>query len=128
MKNIIIFFSAFFLIHCNTSKSPINPTLGNEFELNFGQSETIQNYLITIKFKNVIEDSRCPEGAVCVWEGNAKIDIEISQNNFILNTALEPKEIEYNGLKVQLISVYPYPKLNEQIEIEDYKIKLIVDK
>jgi len=127
MKFIIVF-SAFLLIHCNNSGSPLKPELGQEFELYYGQSKAVDNYSLTIKFKNVIEDSRCPEGAVCVWEGNAKIAIEVSRKDFVLNTTLEPEEIEHLGFKIRLIEVYPYPKIDEQIEFEDYKIKLIVDK
>ncbi len=127
MKYLLIY-SAFLLIQCNNSGTPLNPAPGHEFEINYGQSRTLDNYPLTIKFKNVIEDSRCPENAVCVWEGNARIAIEVSQKDFILNTVLEPEEIDYLGFKIRLIEVYPYPKINEQIEIEDYTIKLVVDK
>ena len=102
--------------------------LGKEFGLNYGQSKTLNSYVLTIKFKDVIEDSRCPEGALCVWEGNAKVAIEISQNEYFLNTTLEPKEIIYGEFKVKLVSVSPHPKINEQIATKDYKINLIVEK
>ncbi len=128
MKYIIFLFSACFFITCNTSKSPISPKLDNEFEINYGQSVNLQNHNLIIKFKAVDEDSRCPEGAVCVWEGNARIVIEISQTALVLNTTLEPKEIEHIGYKIRLTAVHPYPKTNEQIKIEDYSIKLFVTK
>lgn len=44
-----------------------------------GDFISIENH--TLKFVKVIEDSRCPKGANCVWAGRAKILVEISSEN-----------------------------------------------
>jgi hypothetical protein len=47
-------------------------TPGEEFTLPAGGSASIDDrYLVT--FENVLEDSRCPMNARCVWEGNARV-------------------------------------------------------
>jgi len=48
-------------------KLPINETL----HLNIG----------SIKFMEVLEDSRCPKDITCIWDGRAKVRIAIQENN-----------------------------------------------
>ncbi len=128
MKSIILVILALSVIGCKSSTGPTGPSLEEEFELKYGQSVILKNESLTIKFKSIAEDSRCPTGAVCVWEGNARIVIEVSQTEVELNTTLEPKQASYLAYIIQLLAVNPYPKLNEQLKHEDYSIKLIVTK
>lgn len=100
--------------------------LGEEFALKLGNHATLQGMDLTIVFRDVIEDSRCPEGAVCVWEGNAKIVLGVNQTAIALNTTLEPKQVSYSAFVIRLLSLYPYPKFGQQIKKEDYVAALIV--
>jgi hypothetical protein len=34
---------------------------------------------VIVEFKDVVEDSRCPMNARCIWEGNARIAIQVSE-------------------------------------------------
>ncbi len=126
MKYFVFVILALSVIGCDSSTGPTGPGLDEEFVLAFGQTVTLKNYSLTITFKSVLEDSRCPTGAECVWAGNAKIVIEVSQTDIELNTTLEPKQAGYLAYSIQLLAVNPYPKLNEQLQPEDYSIKLIV--
>jgi hypothetical protein len=126
MKNILVFLIAYILFGCQPKSDPIGPKLGDEFELRFGQTVHIQDQNLSIEFASVTEDSRCPEGAICKWQGNAKVAIQVNEKDLILNTTLEPKEIEYSGYRIELISVSPYPKINEKIKQADYKIILVI--
>jgi len=125
MKFMIFLLGMFYFMTCDSSTSA---ELGYVVELHYGQRVNFTNNHFSIKFKAVEEDSRCPDGAICVWEGNARIVIEVSNNAFELNTNLEPKETNYKDYKIRLTSVKPYPKLDEKINIEDYNIKLVVVK
>ena len=42
-----------------------------------GESINFDNH--TIKFIEVLEDSRCPKNTTCVWEGRARVLVEISE-------------------------------------------------
>ncbi len=42
-----------------------------------GESITLENH--TIKFMEVLEDSRCPKNTTCVWEGRARVLVEVSE-------------------------------------------------
>lgn len=44
-------------------------------ELKTGEQAAIGN--VTIKFKKVLSDSRCPRGVTCIWAGEAKVLVAI---------------------------------------------------
>lgn len=127
MRNaLVVFLVAVFAFGCSTN--PVGPKLGEQFDLKLGQQTTVQNEGLTIKFKTVDNDSRCPEGAKCVWVGNAKVTIVVSQTVITLNTYSDPKQVTYSNYTLRLISLSPYPKLNQPINPQDYVAKLIVTK
>ncbi|MEO8064858.1 MAG: hypothetical protein ABI821_19170 [Pseudomonadota bacterium] len=53
---------------------------GEEFTLALGESIGIESKGVILKFERVIEDSRCPMNARCIWEGNARIAIKASDS------------------------------------------------
>lgn len=70
---------------------------------------------ITVKFDSVTEDSRCAEGAQCVWAGNAKVKVTVSQPGvepftFEANTNLGAKGETYNGYAIYLDELSPASK------------------
>src|SRR5687767_2722486 len=87
---------------------------------------------LTVKFVSLIEDSRCPEGANCIWAGNAKIKIEVSINGkketFEINTTVEPKVATFNGYAIELLSLTPVPKENIRINRNGYIATFAVSK
>lgn len=66
-----------------------------------------------------ITDSRCPTGAVCVWEGvaSAKFRVQINQVNHQVKLhtqtgmAIYPNDTTIAGFNFKLIDVTPYPSL-----------------
>lgn len=107
--------------------------LSQEFEIKVGETVSIENKGLQISFRTVAEDSRCPEGMGCVWQGNAKIVLTLSQAgrrpaNINLNTTLEPKHKLYDGYDLKLVRLNPYPKKDVRIEKGDYVATLVVSK
>ncbi len=99
---------------------------------NFNSGELPGEGLI-IQIDSVLEDSRCPEGATCIWEGNGKVQITIQAKNsepktIELNTTLKPQVEFYENYAITLVALAPYPKLNHPIKQEDYQITLAVYK
>ncbi|MGD2253519.1 MAG: hypothetical protein PVF70_11455 [Anaerolineales bacterium] len=118
---------AFMIAGCVSSPaSPASVALGEQFPLTYGQSVDIREAGFGITFIAVAEDSRCAEGAVCVWKGNARVEISVSNIDASLNTTLEPRQMSYQGYLIRLVAVDPYPVLGEQIAPENYVIALIV--
>jgi hypothetical protein len=110
------------------TKQLIEPKLNAEIQIKFGESVTLEKGKLTIKFKSLAGDSRCPQGVVCVWAGNAEVILEVSKIEIALNTTLAPKEKVVGDYNIQLQDVIPYPKAGEELKPEDYSIKIVVSK
>ena len=115
------------------SADPAKVLIDKEFSLGIGQTVNIEGEKLVIKFKAVLEDSRCPVNVVCVWAGNGKVDFEIldidGQNKtVILNTEEEPREITLKGHKLKLISLNPPRVDGVSISPGDYSVTLLVER
>jgi len=135
MKRFIFLLSlSLLVIRCSDSSTNYNEVeLGKEFEIKVGDSAIISQQGIIIKFISVNNDSRCPTGAICVWEGNAVVALELKSSKgdtlaSNLNTSLEPKEVEFSNLTILLKSLAPYPILDTIINSKDYAATLLVTK
>jgi hypothetical protein len=110
---------------------PVN--LNDEFKIKIGQEVVVSGEKLRIEFNAVHSDSRCPTGVQCGWAGNAAIVIEVAKKNkkravAMLNTLLEPKEIQYKAYKIKLLGVAPYPIYHQPIDPKDYEATLVVTK
>lgn len=82
--------------------------------LGVGQKRTVADFGMKIKFLDVIEDSRCPEGRACVWAGNAKVRISVwtgRQRPLVLevNSTLKPQVVNYGRYEIRLAALEPRP-------------------
>ena len=80
--------------------------------LHAGQQKKAGRGEIMIKFLSVEEDSRCPDGAACVWAGNAKVKVKIGYRKgdariFTFNTTMGPKGDQFAGWAIDLTSLTP---------------------
>ena len=110
------------------TKPLIEPKLDDEIQIKFGESVTLEKGKLTIKFKSLVGDSRCPQGVVCVWAGNAEVILEVSKNKIAFNTTLDPRQQVVGDYNIQLRDVIPDPKAGEELKPEDYSIKIVVSK
>lgn len=115
------------------SAGPDNVFIDKEFSLGIGQTASVEGEGLVIKFKAVLEDSRCPVNVVCVWAGNGKVELEVhdidGQNKtVILNTEEEPGSVTLKGHKMTLISLNPPRVDGESISPGDYSVMLRVDR
>ena len=126
---VIMAFSWLSAVSAGPAKVPID----KEFSLGIGQTANIEREKFFIKFKAVLEDSRCPVNVVCVWAGNGKVEFEVldidGQNKTVtLNTEEEPRATTQKGHKLTLISLNP-PRIDGvSISPEDYSVTLRVDR
>ncbi len=80
---------------------------------------------LTVRFVELVEDSRCPKGTECIWAGNAKIKVEISdrgrnKQTFEMNTNIGAKGASYNGYSIELLDLIPVPANNVRINKNGY--------
>ena len=110
----------------------VSAGLSEEFFISPGQKAVINNSGLEITFNKVVEDSRCPLGAECVWEGNGRIEISVRHNGWTdetqeLNTTLDPQELIAGDFTIRLLELQPYPETGREISSAAYKIRLIVE-
>ncbi|MFA4923223.1 MAG: hypothetical protein WC557_03415 [Ignavibacteriaceae bacterium] len=134
---VFVFILILFLSGCEDNftpifnKSTLNYTqLGEEFYLQYNNEISINGADLTIKFLSIPEDSRCQVNVVCVWEGNAHIILLLNNIDTVdLNTTLPSKEAIYKNIyKITLIEVQPLPISTQPIPLENYKVKLKVER
>jgi hypothetical protein len=94
--------------------------VGEDFDLAVGKVVRIEGKTLHVYFASVIDDSRCPMNARCVWEGNAKIAVQLgdlSAPTFELNTS--DRFATRGGLfdhDVVLVRLEPTPMTGEKVE------------
>ena len=110
----------------NLSRTPSGP---KEVTVRVGETVVVNNVEIT--FTRVLEDSRCPVDVTCVWEGNAKVELEVGVLNgdgptiqLILNTATEPRYGDAYGQRITLTAVRPDPVSTKPIPPDTYELRL----
>src|SRR5690606_37906883 len=62
-------------------------TVGETFSMERGSSVELDGR--RLRFDAVYEDSRCPEGTTCVWEGRAVVGLTLAADNQIREVRLE---------------------------------------
>ena len=109
-------------------------SLGQEFSLAIGQSALIKSENLKIQFAEVIEDSRCPKGVVCIWEGRVSCVIEIADAGSPYKMVLtepgltdQPDKEIYKNYQFTF-HVQPYPEAGKQISKDEYRLLLTVNK
>lgn len=121
---------------------PAGPELGpdtslvpasTEMTLKMGEELPVGGSVVAIQFGRVLEDSRCPVDVVCVWAGNAVVELGIRMGMgptfpLQINTMLEPRSAEWNGLVVTVLELLPAPRASVPTKPEDYSVKIRVEK
>ncbi len=140
-KTLIFSLMIFTLASCISKKDAQSDAKAPEtIYLNEGQKKSLKEFPIAIKFKGISEDSRCPEGANCIWAGVAVAAIEIMEKStkpVQLNLATMDmqergyqKSANFNGYTISLQNVLPYPNADHGTQglKGSYKIAIVVKK
>lgn len=108
--------------------------LGVPFDLAVGQSEAVGDEGLRVGFSAVPLDCRCPMGALCFWEGDAVADMWAERPlrpraDFKLHSnPTFDQDTKYEGYKIFLAAVNPYPIIDFNIDPNDYVVTVLVTK
>ena len=113
------------LLQCSDNPTqPDQVKLGEPFVLEVGQSVDVQNEDLSITFREVLDDSRCPTGALCFWSGIAETRVKLARRSgdtaqvtvaIIGDSESAPDEqyaVDTLGYHVVLRRLDPYPDLS----------------
>ncbi len=129
---LLILFSSFAIGQSNDAKPPVIAV-----KVPLGKSIVLKG--VSIKFIEVLEDSRCPTDVTCIWAGRAIVRVEVTVNGqtnektltFGAVTAEERKntniyssgEFAINGLTLN-----PYPSVENSSEDTEYVLLVCEEK
>lgn len=87
--------------------------VGDSVTLEVGQTAIFQDHGVAVTFVRLVEDSRCPIGVTCVWEGDAavlvRVDTDGESTEEVLHTTLDPRTATIDAFVVELLGVLPHP-------------------
>jgi hypothetical protein len=102
---------------------------GEPFELGIGERAVAAGEF-RVTFERVVEDSRCPEGATCVQEGNAAaafaVESDAGSATLTLHTGRQPRSASAMGGELRLVALGPRPHADAMIDSAAYVATLIV--
>jgi hypothetical protein len=110
---------------------------GQAFVLGVGEEVVVNgNTILTLRFDEILGDSRCPLDVLCFWEGEATAQLSLAspgEDGIVvdLHTANSPfgeSSVEFKEYSITLLDVIPYPELVSQpIDPSRYKIEIVVE-
>ena len=105
--------------------------VGQEFDLKIGEVVHVAKTTTIVAFDAVLEDSRCPMNARCIWEGNAKVSVRIgdmSAASWELNTS-ERFETRHqtSDYDFVIVNLQPVPMAGEKVKEAEYVLTMRVE-
>jgi hypothetical protein len=98
-----------------------------------GEEVKVEGEDLRLTFVSVTDDSRCPEGATCVWAGNGRVHL-VARNakdecaEFDLNTTLAPVEHQFGKYIIRLARLSPHPSIKHVPQPDEYVATFVVTK
>ena len=137
MKNltIITMFLAMFYFASGCEKDEISTSidfdLDENVEIKYEQLAQLNEVDLHLMVVEVLEDSRCPKDALCVWAGQVKLNLEIINNGTKTFEEIDfsegqNSEILVENYLIQLTTVTPENEIDELIELDDYTFTFLV--
>ena len=127
---LVVSFATLLSAACATSTGAVRPVgLDQETELSPGQS--VQSGPLRVTFARVENDSRCPADVVCVWEGDALVKLEVSQQaedpvarELHTSGSAGARTVTYGGFQIELVRLSPATHSQQPIPAKDYRLVL----
>ena len=134
MRRYVFTLTSVVLTYACLASSTAQPTgVGDTVRLRIGESFVVTEEDVTIHFDAVIEDSRCPTGVTCVWEGDGVVKLTASKNgqNVSLELHTHPNfagEGSAHGCRIRLVGLTPHPAADQPVDSRDYVATIVVSK
>jgi hypothetical protein len=132
--SLVFLLSGLLIAGCSLNTGLLKADLGQQVTVKVGQILEINDEPLKIQFAEIINDSRCPTGAQCIWQGEVSGRLEVTlQNTKYTKVITQPGlssdmgEADFDGYTIRF-NVLPYPKVGMKIESADYQMQVTVDK
>lgn len=116
---------------CATVETAVVADPGVTFSLAAGKTAAVNGNNARITFNRVTEDSRCPTDVVCVWAGDARIELTISRDGSPVDTKVVSvtapnNEVVSGDLRIRFVGLAPAPRSSEPTSSRAYVAQLVV--
>lgn len=104
------------------------PSVGEwpaSYVIDFGTSVKLPDGSV-LGFVEVVEDSRCPADAMCIWQGRAVVAFTLDGERFEVEYLGEAQVVKEGGVQIAVRDVQPYPLASQPAEVEDYEVTVTV--
>jgi hypothetical protein len=130
MRLVGVFLTVALASACGGSPSDPSTPVDERVVLAPGQSTTIPEASVSLRFEGVTGDSRCPADAVCIQGGDAIVHVTVtptggSRRDYDLHTG-DMQPARYGNLTIALVELAPYPFSSRTIEPDEYRATLRV--
>ncbi|MBI2957356.1 MAG: hypothetical protein HYY32_00795 [Chloroflexi bacterium] len=117
---------------CLRQPTETSAALGQKVSLAPGQAVSIQGERLSIRFVEVVTDSRCPTGVNCIRAGEVSTLVDItfrdsSHRQVFTQPGSAQGKAGFEDYEITF-EVQPYPQAAKQISKEDYRLTLEVNK
>lgn len=115
-------------IGCAEALSPqTQPTTSIEqVTLPPGEGSSLLGGRVTLRFDDVVSDSRCPTSEQCVWAGRAEVALTVttggtSASYRVFAPGASPTGVAHEGFHIELLQLDPHPKKSGGIPKDQYR-------
>lgn len=124
-----IIVSVLCLMGCGTTE-PSEVPVGQAFDLAVSKTQAVNGGL-RVTFLRVSDDSRCPTDVVCVWAGDAALQVRVEASRSepitgVLHTSKPDEPILAAGFELRVRGLRPAPVSTRPIDPKDYVATLVV--
>lgn len=134
MKNSLLLF----LLMIGTITFAQNTKTENVQSLKITQKKCLKKKGFNLVFKELVSDSRCPEGVTCIWAGEASVVVSVYKDSKLVedhtmvfsmkkeeeNKQWFSKYLPEKQKNIKNFSVFPYPKEGVQVNPKNYYVKI----
>lgn len=113
MKNTVFILFLFISSFILAQEKPIDVP---KILVKVSMGESVQFKKVKVKLVGVLEDSRCPSDVTCVWEGQAKVLVEVTQAGqetqqveLLFGRTINGSIYVSKGYSIKGMSLTPYP-------------------
>lgn len=115
------------LAGCTLDAVGINDDARDEVLLSPGTVKQIGD-AFHIVFTKVTSDSRCAVDVVCVWQGDATVEIGLwaglgPTHLFTLSLYGTPRSVSFAGQEVTFLSLSPQPRSDREIDPDSFRAR-----
>lgn len=108
---------------------PVSQPDTQTVEVPIGATVPLPGSALSVTFVRVTEDSRCPTGTTCIWEGDAVVELRVDTGSTgeTLELHTNPRfarEGRAGGVVLTLERLAPHPAADEAIPPDAYRLSL----